>query len=267
MFTIVAERINCTRKAIREATEQRDAEVIRTQAVQQTEAGATYIDVNAGAHPDTELGNMRWLLEQVQAVTSLPICLDSPSAEVLAAGLQALDGRPAMINSISLEEGKAERLLPLVQQYNTRVIGLCLSSEGMPNTAEERLAFATRLLETTRAAGVSDDRVYIDPLVRCVSAEAEQGAEFLKAIRLIHAAHPDVHFCAGISNVSYGLPQRTLLNRAFLTMAIWEGLDGAIIDPLDQGVMSQLYAARAVAGLDEYCMEYMEASREGKLGA
>jgi 5-methyltetrahydrofolate--homocysteine methyltransferase len=121
------------------------------------------------------------------------------------------------------------------------------------------------LLERTRAAGVPDTRVYIDPLVRCVSAENEQGAEFLKAIRLIHATYPDVHFCAGLSNVSYGLPQRTLLNRAFLSLAIWEGLDGAIIDPMDKGVMAQLFATRAVAGLDEYCMEYMTAVREGAL--
>ena len=265
MFTIVAERINCTRKAIREATENRDAAAIREQARLQTEAGATYIDVNAGAHPDTELDNMRWLLEQVQAATTLPISLDSPSPLVLQAGLEALDGRAAMINSISLEAGKSEKLLPLVKQYNTAVIALCLGTEGMPNTAAERLDFAGRLIAQTRAAGVPDDHVFIDPLVRCVSAENEQGAEFLKGIRLIHAAYPLVHFCAGISNVSYGLPQRTLLNRAFLSLAVWEGLDGAIIDPLDKGVIAQLFATRAVAGLDEYCMEYMTAVREGLL--
>ena len=265
MFTIVAERINCTRKAIREATENRDAAFIREQAKLQTEAGATYIDINAGAHPDTERDNMLWLIEQVKAATTLPITLDSPSPLVLQAGLESLDGRKAMINSISLEEGKAEKLLPLVKQFGTAVIALCLGSEGMPNTADERLSFASRLIETTRQAGVADDQVFIDPLVRCVSAENEQGAEFLKAIRLIHAAYPKVHFCAGLSNVSYGLPQRTLLNRAFLTLAVWEGLDGAIIDPLDKGVMAQLYATRAVIGLDEYCMEYMTAIREGLL--
>lgn len=266
MFTIVAERINCTRKTIREATENRDAAFIQEQAKLQAEAGATYIDVNAGAHPDTEMDNMRWLLEQVLAVTDLPISLDSANANVLQAGLEMLGGRKAMINSISLETGKSERLLPLVKQYGTTVIGLCLGSEGMPNTAEERLDFAGRLIAVTRAAGVADDNVYIDPLVRCVSAENEQGAEFLKAIRLIKAAYPAVHFCAGLSNVSYGLPQRTLLNRAFLSLAIWEGLDGAIIDPLDKGMMAALYATRAVIGQDEYCMDYMTAVREGSLG-
>lgn len=263
MFTLVAERINCTRKAIREATEQRDAAFIQAQAKQQADAGATYIDVNAGAHPDTELDNMLWLIEQVKSATSLPICLDSPNPTVLAAGLDALQGRPAMINSISLEDGKAEKLLPLVQQYHTTVIGLCLGSEGMPNSAAERLDFASRLIAQTRAAGVADDRLYIDPLVRCVSAENEQGTEFLQAIRLIKDAFPQVHFCAGLSNVSYGLPQRTLLNRAFLTLAIGQGLDGAIIDPLDKGVLAQLYATQAVLGQDEYCMEYMTAVREG----
>lgn len=268
MFTIVAERINCTRKAIREATENRDAAFITEQARLQAAAVSNeglngYIDVNAGAHPDTELDNMLWLLDVMRKAMPLPISLDSPSPKVLQAGLEALDGRPAMINSISLEEGKAEKLLPLVKQYNTAVIGLCLGSEGMPNSAEERLDFAGRIITLTRAAGVPDDKVFIDPLVRCVAAENEQGAEFLKAIGLIKDKYPTVHFCAGLSNVSYGLPQRTLLNRAFLSLSIWQGLDGAIIDPLDKGVMAALYATRVVAGLDEYCMEYMTAAREG----
>jgi len=262
VFTIVAERINCTRKMIREAVERRDAAFIQQEALKQVAAGATYLDVNAGAHPETEAEAMCWLLEQILPVTTLPISLDSPNPRVLEIGLQALNGRPAMINSISLEPGKAERLLPLVQTYGTAVIALCLG-ESMPATAEERLEFAGRLIDQTRAVGVPDDHVYIDPLVKCVSAETDQGAAFLKAIRLIRAAYPDVHFCAGLSNVSYGLPQRTLLNRAFVTLAVWEGLDGAIIDPTDTGVLAQLYAARAVAGLDEDCMEYLTAVREG----
>lgn len=268
-FTIVAERINCTRKAIREATENRDAAFITEQAKLQAAAISNegingYIDVNAGSSPATEMDNMLWLLDVVQGATTLPITLDSPNPLVLEAGLKKLDGRPAMINSISLEEGKAEKLLPLVKQYNTAVIGLCLGAEGMPNSGEERLDFAKRIIALTRAAGVADDKVFIDPLVRCVSAENEQGAEFLKGIKLIHETYPAVHFCAGLSNVSYGLPQRTLLNRAFLALSIWQGLDGAIIDPLDKGMMASLYATKAVAGLDEYCMEYMTAAREGQ---
>ncbi len=265
MFTIVAERINCTRKAIKEATEQRDAAFIREQAAQQAAAGASYIDVNAGAHPDTELANMVWLLEQVQAATSLPICLDSANPQALQAGLAALDGRPAMINSISLEPARLDKLLPLAQQYHTTLIGLCLGAGGLPNTAEERCTLAGALIARTRDAGISDDRLFIDPLVRCVSAESEQGLAFLQAVRLIHQQYPDVHFCAGISNVSYGLPQRSLLNRTFLTLAVGAGLDGAIIDPLDKGVLGQLFAARALLGLDEFCMDYMTAVREGQL--
>lgn len=267
MFTIVAERINCTRKAIKEATERRDADFIREQAVQQAAAGASYIDVNAGAAPDTELANMVWLIEQVQAATPLPICVDSANPQALQAGLAALDGRPAMINSISLEPVRLEKLLPLAQQYHTAVIGLCLGATGMPDTAEARCALAGELIARTRDAGISDDRLFIDPLVRCVSAESEQGLAFLRAIHLIHRQYPEVHFCAGISNVSYGLPQRSLLNRAFLTLAVGAGLDGAILDPLDKGVMGQLFAARALLGLDEDCMDYMTAARAGQIEA
>ncbi|HEX2951533.1 MAG TPA: dihydropteroate synthase [Armatimonadota bacterium] len=265
MFTIVAERINCTRKTIREATEARDVAFIQDEAAKQAAAGATYIDVNAGSHPDTELANMQWLLEQVQTATQLPICLDSANPRVVQAGLAALDGRQAMINSILLDDEKLDTLLPLVQEYQTNVIALCMSHEGMPNTAAERLTIAGKLLEKTRAAGINDDRVYIDPLVRVVSAEPEQGAEFLYAIRRIREAYPSVHFCAGISNVSFGLPLRSVLNRTFVSLAIWEGLDGAILDPLDKGVMSQLYATRALTGQDEFCMEYVTAAREGLL--
>ena len=263
MFTLVAERINCTRKTIREATESRDAEFIQQEAVKQAAAGASYIDVNAGVHPDSEVANMQWLVAQVLAVTTLPICLDSANPAVLTAGLEALDGRPAMINSISLDPHRLSSLLPLVQQYGTSVIALCMSEAGMPNTAEERCTLAGELIAQTRAAGIEDGRVFIDPLVRVISAEPEQGREFLRALRLIHAAYPEVHFCSGISNVSFGLPQRSLLNRAFLALAIWEGLDGAIIDPLDKGVLAQLYATRALTGLDEDCMDYMTAVREG----
>lgn len=266
MFTIVAERLNCTRKMIREAVERRDAEFIRGEALKQAAAGATYLDVNAGTAPDTELDTMCWMLEQVQAAVELPISLDSANPAVIEAGLRALDGRPAMINSISLEP-KAERLLALAQEFNTALIGLCLAPTGMPNTAEERFALAEQVMAKTRAVGIDDDRVYLDPLVRAVSAEPEQGAEFLKAVRQIRAAYPDVHFCPGMSNVSFGLPQRTLLNRAFVAMAIWEGLDGAILDPLDTGVMAQLHAARAIAGIDEFCADYMGACRSGIFGA
>ena len=265
MFTIVAERINSSRKAIKEAIEQRDAAFIREQTEQQAAAGASYIDVNAGAHPDTELDNMAWLLEQVQAATSLPICIDSANPQVLHAGLVALDGRPAMINAISLEPEHLEKLLPLALQYDTTVIGLCMEPGRLPESAEERCTLAGKLIARTRDVGISDDRLFIDPLVRCISVESEQGLEFLQSIRLIHQQYPDVHFCAGISNVGYGMPRRSLLNSAFLTLAVGAGLDGAIIDPLDKGVLGHLFAARALLGLDECSMDYMIAVREGQI--
>ncbi len=260
MFTIVAERINGTRTAIKEATEQRNAAYIRAQAAQQAAAGASYLDVNAGAHPDTEIEDMVWLIEQVQAATSLPISIDSANPWAVHAGLAALDGRPAMINSLSLEPVRRDTLLPLALQYQTTVIGLCLGADGVPQTAEERCALAGELIAHTRDAGISDDRLFIDPLVCCISVESRQGLEVLQAIRLIHQQYPGVHICAGISNVSYGLPQRSLLNRAFLTLAVWAGLDGAIIDPLDKAVLGQLYAARALLGLDDSCRQYLTAA-------
>lgn len=265
MFTLVAERINCSRKAIREATEQRDSTFIQQEAVKQADAGATYIDINAGVHPDTELENMQWLISQVLPVTTLPICVDSANPSVVQAGLATLDGRPALINSVSLEPGRLATLLPLAQQYNAGIVALCLGETGLPNSAQQRLTLATQLIEQTRVAGIADHRVFIDPLVRVIAAEPEQGAAFLHAIRLIHAAFPAVHFCAGVSNISFGLPRRSLINRTLLTLAIWEGLDGAILDVTDTDVMAQLYATRVITGQDECGIDYVSVIRENLL--
>ncbi len=264
---IVGELINASRKAIRAAIEAGDAEAIRAVAVDQAAAGAHYIDVNAGVFGDGEENYLKWLVEIVQEATGgRPCCIDSPNPKAIEKALDAHKG-DALINSISLENDRYEALLSLVSGTNHGIVALCMSDEGMPRTTDDRVAIGSRLIKGLTNAGVALDHIFVDPLVQPVSAEKGFGMEFLNAVERIMNDFPGVHTMCGLSNVSYGLPDRKLLNRYFMTMAIAKGLDGAIVNPLDQGMMTSIVVAEALAGRDDYCMNYIKAFRAGAIGS
>lgn len=264
MLTIIGERINSTRKAVAGAIRARDAAFIQKEAVDQVQAGANYLDVNAAAVLDNEPAHMEWLVKTVQKAVNVGLCIDSPSTEAIAAGLAVHEGR-AIVNSISAERSRAEALLPLVRQHDAEVIGLTISEKQMPRTSADRLVFAQAIMQIASEYGVAQDRIYIDPLVRCVASEPMQGGEVLEAIRAISQALPQARVVCGLSNVSFGLPRRRLLNRTFLAMCIAMGLGAAVLDPLDKDLMAALRAAEALQGRDEFCIEYLRAHREGRL--
>ncbi len=254
-----------TRKSIRERVNARDAAFIAAQARKQQEAGATHIDVNAGGDPARECDDMAWLTEVVSAATTLPLCLDSTSPAALEKGL-ALCNRPGtIINSITGERDRLKAILPLVKKHNTGVIALTMDDRGMPEDLEGRVALTRAIAKAVKAKGIGLDRVYFDHLVRPASTNPGQARHILEAIRITRAEFPDAHIALGLSNVSYGLPERNNLNRAFFAMLIAAGADGAIIDPCEEGMRNTLLSARAALGLDEFCMEYITAYREGKL--
>ncbi len=170
----------------------------------------------------------------------------------------------AMINSISLEKARYEALLPLVAGTGLKVVALCMSDEGMPQTAEARVKIADKLIEGLTQKNVPLENIYVDPLVQPVSTDGRFGAEFLDAIQLIMTRFKGVHTMCGLSNISFGLPGRKYLNTVFATMAISRGLDGLIIDPLDKNMMAGLIAAETLAGRDNYCMNYRKAYRANK---
>jgi 5-methyltetrahydrofolate--homocysteine methyltransferase len=170
-----------------------------------------------------------------------------------------------MINSISLEKERYDRLLPLISGTDLHVVALCMSDEGMPETAEERWAIADTLIQGLTKADVSLDHIHVDPLVQPVSTNTAFGAQFLDGVEKIMAGFPGVHTICGLSNISYGLPERKFLNQTFMIQAIAKGLDGAIVNPLDQRMMAAIVAAEALAGRDNYCMNYLKAYRAGKL--
>ena len=261
---LVGELINASRKSIKEAIENQDAAFIHRVAREQAEAGADYIDVNAGVFVDREPELLTWLVKEVQSVIDTPCCLDSPDPAAISAALKVHRGT-AMINSISLEKERWDRLLPVVAGGGLKVVALCMSDAGMPETAEQRLEIAGRLIDGLTGAGVNLADIHVDPLVQPVATNNAFGAEFLKAIEGIMTGWPGVHTMCGLSNISYGLPQRKLLNHTFMAMAVAKGLDGAIVNPMDRDMMAAIVSSEALAGRDNFCMEYLKAFRAGAL--
>lgn len=262
---VIGERINSTRKTIGEAVKAHDTDFIRREAVAQAEAGAHYLDCNGAvvgveAEPET----LVWLVETCQEATGLPCAIDSPNPGALEAALKAHKGQ-AFVNSITAEREKFARVLPLVRDYKAKVVALCLDDSGIPQTLEARIKAADFLVKHLTEGGVQPDDIYLDPLVFPVSTNGDAGRHVLETIRYIHATYPGVHTICGLSNVSYGLPVRKLLNRAFLVLCIGAGLDGVIADPTDQMLMALLYASEALLGRDEFCANYLSMARAGKL--
>ena len=261
---IIGEKINGTRKAVKQAVLDRDTAFIQNLARSQAEAGATWIDLNAGTPSDREPDDLVWLVRTVQAAVEAPLCLDSANPAALQAALPEVRN-PPLINSISGEQARLTGVLPLACQAGGGVIALAMDDKSIPTTVEGRLAIVRGLLEQTRAAGMPDEQVYVDPLVMTVGADSKAARTALGTLRAVKVEFPKVHFTSGLSNVSYGLPVRSLVNRAFLTLMVEAGLDSAILDPLDRELRKALLAAEVVAGVDRHCLNYTRAFRAGLL--
>jgi cobalamin-dependent methionine synthase I len=261
---IVAERINSSRKSISEALKAKDVDFIRHEGRAQTEAGAHYIDVNAGSFIGQEAEYLCWLVDVVQGATDLPLCLDSPDPAAIAAALKLVK-QPCLINSITMEKQRLDGLLPLIKQYGTKIVALCQSEAGMASTVAEKVDIARQIVEILTREGVAAGDIFIDPLIYPVATDTRSAVAALGAIREITAQMPEVHTICGLTNVSYGLPVRKLLNRTFLVAAMAQGLDSVIIDPTDRELMAALVAAEAILDRDKFCAGYITAYRQGKL--
>jgi len=203
-------------------------------------------------------------VEVVQDAVSLPLCIDSPDPKVIEGILPLLEKTP-MINSITLEPARLEPILPLAVKYQANVIALCQSSRGMAKTADRKVAMAHELVEKAEQAGLPRNLLHVDPLLYPVATSPLSAVAALEAIERIIKEIPDVHTICGLTNVSYGVPERKLINRTFLVAAIVRGLDSAILDPADKKLFGAMKAALAVMGKDEYCLEFIEAYREKRI--
>lgn len=260
---IIGELINTSRKAIREAVENRDAAYIQQVAKEQVEAGAHYVDVNCGTMVFNEVEVMEWLVNTVQDVVQAPLSIDTPNPVAMEAGLALCKYGQPMINSISDENERFTQVLPLALKYKAKVVALCMDDTGMPVTAQDRIRVTDSLHTKLTAAGVAEEDIYFDPLVKPVSSVETAGMEVLDTIKIIKEKYPLVHFTCGLSNVSYGLPNRKILNKLFVVQTMTMGMDGYILNPTDKEMMGAIYASLTLLGQDAYCMNYLTAHRKG----
>jgi cobalamin-dependent methionine synthase I len=261
---IVGEIINTSRKSIEQAVMKHDAAYIMQIARQQAEAGAHFIDVNAGTFVDQETEQLCWLVETVQSAVDLPLSLDSPNPESLSAAMKLHRGEP-MINSISLEKDRFQTLFPIVTSHPCHVVALCMAQASMPTTVDERVEVGKELIQQLTGAGIPIEKIYVDPLIQPISVDTNMGLAALGAISKIREDFPGVNTICGLSNISFGLPERRIINRSFLALCISYGLSAVILDPTDKHLMTQLITTEMLLGRDEYCENYIDAYQDGHL--
>lgn len=262
---IIGEKINTTRKGMEQAVRDRNADAIREEAIRQAQAGAHILDVNCGTLPtEAEPEALSWLVQTVQSAVDLPLCVDSPNPSALAAGLAVHKGKP-MINSISGEKPRYAGVLPLVKQYQASVVALGMDDRGIPQNKNRALEVGVALVNNLVADGVPLNTIYFDPLVRSLATSPGAVLDTLDVMKEMSSRFPGLHFVSGLSNVSFGLPERKHLNRAFVVLSVASGLDAVIMDPLDVTMVAQIYAAEALMNKDRFCRKYIEAFRQGKL--
>jgi 5-methyltetrahydrofolate--homocysteine methyltransferase len=205
---------------------------------------------------------MLWLIGIVQEATDIPVCIDSSSPGTLAAALGHVKQTP-MVNSVNAGPARLEAFLPLIREKGAPVIALALdeSKTGMPKTIAERMENIRCIVEAASAYGIPEERLFIDPLIMSVATDDTAGASVLEAIRSIRAAYPAAHITGGLSNVSFGLPNRELVNRTFLTLAMAAGLDSAVVNPANRALVESLKATELILGRDRFCRSYTRAAK------
>ena len=256
---LIGERINPTgKKKLAEALKAGDLEAVRKEALAQVQAGADILDVNVGTFGIDEVTLLPAAVRAVMDVVDVPLCLDSSNADALEAALKVYQGKP-LVNSVSGEEQCLRRVLPLIKNYGAAVIGLVQDDEGIPKDAERRVRIAHKIVERAEAAGIPREDLVIDCLAFAVGAEPSSGVAVIEAIRRINA-ELGVNMTMGGSNVSYGLPDRRLINNAFVAMAIAAGVTCPIVDVAK--VRPIILAADLVLGRDRRGRRYIEAYRQ-----
>jgi len=258
MLTI-GEKINATIPSVKTIIEQRADEALLLLARGQSEAGADYLDVNvatgSGDRQD-EMAAMRWAVEVIQAAVPTPLCIDSADPEVLQAGLEVRAERPALINSAKGSSASLDRVLPLAREFNVPLVGLAMDEQGIPATVEKRVRACAAIASACSLAGIDLDKIFFDPLVLPISTDVKQGMVTLQTIEALKKEFPEAKTVMAVSNVSFGLPQRTIFNTAFLHMALLAGLDAAIMNVADVQLMGAVRTAEAVMGRDRHCRKY-----------
>ena len=262
---IIGEKLNGFIPSVGKAIRARDEAFLRDLAICQEEAGAEYLDVCAAVDAEVEAETLLWLAQLAEDASSLPLCIDSPNPNVLAAVLPHCK-RAGIVNSVSMESGKIETIFPLIADTKWKVIALTCSNACVPESADGRLALFEQIRAKAAEYGISEDRLLIDPIVHTLSTDEQALSIFAACAKEIRSRSKGAHVVSGLSNISFGLPSRPVINHAFLVLAMHAGMNAAIMDVLDREMVGLLHATNALLGEDEYCMDYITAFREGRIG-
>lgn len=264
MFEIIGERINGLFKDIREAIAARDPKPLQDWAIKQAEKGSYWLDVNTGpiASKEEQAEIMAWMVKTVQEVVDLPCCIDTTNIAAMEEGLKVHKGK-AMVNSTTAEQAKMDVIFPLAAKYNAAVVALTMNEKGVPKTAEDRIALAMELVANADMHGIPMQDLYIDPLVLPCNVAQEHGPETLEALRQVKLlANPAPKTTVGLSNISQKAPNRPLINRTYLAMAMVCGLDSAVMDADDDDLVDTAATASIILNQSIYCDSYLKIFRQ-----
>ncbi|MCG8564095.1 MAG: dihydropteroate synthase [Desulfobacterales bacterium] len=263
---IIGEKINGTRKAVAKSILERDKDFIQNLTREQVEGGSSYLDVNAGTAPEREPDDMVWLVDTIQEVTDLPLCLDSANPKAIEAGLAHVNKVP-LINSVSGEKPRIDNILPLALEHKTGLILLALDDDqGIPDTCTGRMKIVDHLVGLALNGGLLEEQLFIDPLVTAISTGTDNATVTYETIKAIKSSYPKAYVTCGLSNISFGMPLRSLINKHFATMAIQAGLDSAIINPNNRELKEAIMASELLMGQDRHCLNFNRAYRANTIG-
>ncbi|MBN2040407.1 MAG: methyltetrahydrofolate cobalamin methyltransferase [Spirochaetes bacterium] len=262
---IIAEKINGSIPSVAKAIAAKDADFIKNLAKVQTEAQATFLDVCASVDTEIELETMKWLIDLVQGVSDTPIAVDSPDARICLEATKFCN-KPGLFNSVSMEGDKVDVVFPAIADSKWDIVALLCDDTGIPKTAEKRLEVFAALMEKAKEFKIDPSRLHIDPLVEMLCTSEDGINMIIEVMKKIKEQYPTIHVTGAASNVSFNLPSRKTVNQAFVVMAMNAGLDSVILDPLNRDMMGLIYATEALMGNDEFCIEYINAYRDGIFG-
>jgi 5-methyltetrahydrofolate corrinoid/iron sulfur protein methyltransferase len=262
---VIAEKINGSIPSVAKAIQERNADHIRDLAKRQAEAGATFIDVCASVDEEVEVETLKWLIDLVQEVTDVPISIDSPSPTSIVGAIPFCK-KPGLINSVSMEGNKVDIIFPVIADTKWECVALCCDDTGIPKSADDRLRVFGNLMQKVKEFNIDPSRMHIDPLVEMLCTTDDAMANLGVVMSEIKKQYPTIHVTGAVSNISFNLPYRKIVNLSFMILAMNAGLDSAIFDPLNRDLMGAMYATEALLGMDDYCMEYITAYREGVFG-
>lgn len=269
MINIIGERINTVRPDVAQALEQRHAAFFRQEALRQVEAGADIIDVNAGSEVEKEPVNMGWVVEVVQEAVDAPLCIDSYNPEAVAIGLaKSRHRQQAIANSITLQRGRHQHILPLVKEYGCSVIGLPIDDKGIPYDAPGRIEKTLRLADVVSSYDIPLERLYIDLMAISIATDTKQGFAILDTLKQLKVELPQVKTIISLTGMSFGLPARRLILSTFLPMLLYLDIDTLIMDPSTRAgrqMMAMITTSEMLFNRDRFCGNYITAYNQGKL--